>query len=167
MHARQTRWITNGLLAAIVALGGYACDDGGSAGGFGVALRAERVTLASADDTAQVCVSLDSGGDPVAGTQNDLVWHGECLTLFPGCAVNPATNKRLSTAIRSNSVRALLLSLTDVNPIPDGVLYCCNFRPERLAPGECCPVRVSGAASSDPFGNALTTAEFDGAVCLE
>lgn len=161
------RWIATRIVAAGMVVGCCACDDGGSGGGGGVELRADRVTLSSTATTAQVCVSMETGGDAVAGTQNDLVWHGECLTLTGGCSVNPATGKQLSTAIRSNGLRALLLSLSDVNPIPEGVLYCCTFRPERLAAGECCPVRVSGTQASDPVGNALATSGSDGAVCAE
>src|SRR5215472_1143081 len=61
-----------------------------------VVLRAILVGVDSGD-AAEVCVSLDSGGARVAGTQNDLVWDGSCATLpdASACEAYGATGKQL------------------------------------------------------------------------
>ena len=53
--------------------------------------------------------------------------------------------------------RGLVLSLTDITPIPDGTLYCCPFRVEAM-PHSCCAVSIEGVALSDQFGNELGVA---------
>ena len=92
-----------------------------------VSLQAGSVTVDAPFDDADVCVSLDTGGAAVAGTQNDLNWDGDCASL-PGedsCVVAGMHGKDLSAATRCGDfcLRAIVLSLTDVNPIPDGDLY--------------------------------------------
>jgi hypothetical protein len=154
------------VFAAAVLCGG--CDDSGPGGG-GVELRIDRVLLnAPLGRDAKVCVSMASHGNAVAGTQNDLLWDGECLMLVGPCAVNPATGKQLMTSMRGNGLRAILLSLTDVDPVPDGELYCCTFRTVTFLSGdECCPIQVSETHASDPAGNALPASGITGEVCAE
>lgn len=58
-----------------------------------------------------------------------------------------------------------MLSLTDIDPIPDGELYCCAFTAEAAA-GSCCPVSVVAAGVADPQGNALVAEGNDAQVCV-
>lgn len=122
----------------------------------GAMLHISSANVAQPGDLAEVCVSLDSGGQEVAGTQNDLVWDGFCASLRE-CRVDPATGKDLHGRQQNTEdfrYRLLLLSLSDVDPIPDGGLYCCDFQIEADA-GTCCAAEVVNAGASDPQGNAL------------
>src|SRR5262249_12832089 len=58
-------------------------------------LQATSATVAAPGADADLCVVLDSHGERVAGTQNDLVWDPSCATLAsPGdCRVDSATGK--------------------------------------------------------------------------
>lgn len=129
--------------------------------GFGaVSLEATSATVSASGDRADLCVVLQSGGAPVGGTQNDLVWDGTCATLATAvdCRINSATGKTLTGTVSPNgadfSFRGLVLSFTDTEALPDGQLYCCMFTVDS-APGSCCPVAVVNAAASDPTGRAL------------
>ena len=124
---------------------------------WGASLDISSADVAQPGDVAEVCVTLDGEGQEVAGTQNDLVWDGTCATFLDECRVDPATGKDLNGRIQGSEdfrYRALVLSLTDVDPIPDGGLYCCDFQVEAAA-GSCCAVEVVNAGGSDPQGNAL------------
>jgi hypothetical protein len=57
------------------------------------------------------------------------------------------------------------LSLTDVEPIPDGQLYCCTFTVD-AAPGQCCDIAVVNSGTSDPQGHALDTSGIGGQLCV-
>jgi hypothetical protein len=142
----------------------------GERAGAIVELRAESVTVDAPGDTADLCVSLDSGGQEVAGTQNDLVWDGTCATLPGGssCQANPATGKQLQGGFPPQfdfTFRALVLSLADVDPIPDGPLYCCSFTVE-ADPGTCCPVSLVRVGASDPRGTSLPTSGNSVQLCV-
>jgi hypothetical protein len=109
---------------------------------------------------------LDTGGQAVAATQNDLSWNPGCLTLVDSCAIEPGTGKQLLTNQRSpGDLRAIVISLQDVNPIRAGRLYCCSMRP--VVNSGCCTVDLVGANASDPEGRALTTGASDGEVCVQ
>ncbi|MDX2165937.1 MAG: MYXO-CTERM sorting domain-containing protein [Deltaproteobacteria bacterium] len=136
-----------------------------------VTLTAATAGPADPGGTATVCVALDTGGAQVAGTQNDLTWDGSCLTLpdTSACYASGTHGKQLQGKLLDNrdfTYRALILSLSDVDPIDDGVLYCCDFFVEATA-GECCRVDVTGAGASDPRGNALDVLAVGGQVCAE
>jgi hypothetical protein len=155
----------NRRLALFLPLFMAACGGDGSGGFGGVTLRGETVTV-SAGDLATFCIELDSAGQAVAATQNDLRWDPNCLSLVDRCAIEPATGKDLLSNQRgAGDLRTIVISLTDVNPIPDGRLYCCSFRP--VAVNGCCTVGIDRANASDPDGRALTTSSSDGAVCVE
>jgi hypothetical protein len=136
------------------------------AGLFPTGARAATLTLSS--DTVQrqhqdpgtICVSLVTrGGEQVAGTENLLLWDGECASILAAtCAANPGHGKNLSGTEqrqRDFTYKALILSLTDTDPIPPGELYCCDFL-VHARPGECCRVRIGSPGASDPAGNALS-----------
>lgn len=139
------------------------CSDDGGFGG--TTLRAESVSVA-ASAVARVCLELSTGGEEVAATQNDLRWDAGCLSLVDRCTVDPAIDKMLLTNQRgSNELRAIVISLTDIDPIPAGPLYCCDFR--ATAAAGCCAIEVAGASGSDPEGRALAVGTVDGEVCIE
>jgi MYXO-CTERM domain-containing protein len=135
-----------------------------------VVLQATTATVAETGDVVDVCVVLDSQGEQVAGTQNDLVWDGSCATLPEptACRIAPGTGKELflSAAAESDfTFRALVLSFSNTAPIPDGQLYCCAFQVD-AAPGTCCPIQVVDAAASDPVGDSLRAiGSANGRVC--
>lgn len=141
-----------------------ACGSGdGSFGGVG--LRGDSLTVA-AGESAQFCVELTTGGQAVAATQNDLRWDPSCVSLIGRCAIEPATGKQLMTNQRGpGDLRAIVISLEDVNPIPAGPLYCCPLRAQ--VSGRCCPVEIAGASGSDPNGVALFMDVSDGQICVE
>src|SRR6516165_8852390 len=77
---------------AALALLAYA----GSAGAT-IVIRATSAVVDQPGDDADVCVTLESGGAQIAGTQNDLVWDPSCATLSDpsACRINPANGKQL------------------------------------------------------------------------
>jgi len=120
----------------------------------------------------EVQVSMAGGNRMVAGVQVDLVWDASCLSAIAGddggasCAVGPAVGKQLSTKIRNAStMRALLLSLSDVDPIEqDGVLFTCVFdiRPGTTATQ--CRVTLQNLILSDSKGGRLRDTAVNGGV---
>ena len=121
-------------------------------------LRVSSAEVGESGQEADVCVSLDSGGQRIAGTQNDLLWDGACATLEDAgaCRVNPDTGKDLNGRLLGTvtGYRGLVLSLSDVAPIPNGTLYCCRFRVEAM-PHSCCAVSIANAGLSDDRGIAV------------
>jgi MYXO-CTERM domain-containing protein len=107
---------------------------------------------------AQVCVSLVTGGEEVAGTQNDLVWDGTCMSLNEnGCSAAGTHGKQVNTRLQNSAdfrMRVLVLSLSDVDPIDDGVLYCCRVQGEAPS-GSCCSISVVNTGASDSKGKAV------------
>lgn len=135
-----------------------------------VTLRAQSASVDAPGDTADLCVALDSGGAPVAGTQNDLVWDGSCATLpsASACRISPGTGKQLHGGFPPQfdfTYRALVLSLDDLDPVPDGELYCCGFIVE-ADPGSCCRVSVVRAGASDPRGSELAATGNSAQLCV-
>ena len=63
------------------------------------------------------------------------------------------------------SVKLLVLSLTDVDPIPDGsVLYTCTVAISFFAPDGTYPLDTNQEDASTPDGEAVATEGIDGAV---
>ncbi len=120
------------------------------------------------DAGARLCVGLESGGAKIAGTQNDLVWNGECAALVANsCAAVPDVNKPLhgnAPATMPNTYRALVFALDNVEPIRDGDLYCCDF--ELKGAAECCAVKLDRLGVSDPVGTALDVNGRPPQLCL-
>lgn len=123
-----------------------------------VQLSISSAQVAQPGGSAQLCVSLSTGGQEVAGTQNDLVWDGTCMTLNEGaCSAAGSHGKQVNTRIQNSAdfrMRVLVLSLSDVDPIDDGVLYCCNVQGEAPA-GSCCSISVVNTGASDSAGKAV------------
>lgn len=123
-------------------------------------------------------------GTEVAGTQNDITFSGGIGAAIqvkalangkPDCAVNPDIDKTGTsfafqpsgcTGEACTGVRALVLSLGNVDPIPNGsTLYTCQIQINNTAAaGTTYPLTCSNAGASDPAGVALTTSCTNGAV---
>jgi hypothetical protein len=120
-------------------------------------MRVSEAVVSKPGKRAKVCVSLETEGQEVAGTQNDLIWDGDCATLdLADCKV-AAPRKQLSSAFPPGSsflMRAFVLGLDNVEPIRDGNLYCCDFVSE-LAGAGFCPIRISSALGATPLGQAV------------
>jgi hypothetical protein len=117
-------------------------------------------------DTASVCVELNSAGDSVVGTENELFWSNACASIVGDCSGNNVRAAPMRGAPPgSDGVRVIVLDLGSLSPIPDGMLYCCNLRihPES---GSCCPISIQNARSSNAKGDALSTVGRPGQVCL-
>jgi len=135
------------------------------------AARAVNMTLeATKSDggAVRVCVGLDSAGQKVAGTQNDLVWDGSCAALKPNSCTAVADSKKPlhgnTPPNLPNTYRALVFALDNVDPIRDGALYCCDF--EMTANPECCAVKFDRLGVSDPVGTALPVSGQPPQLCL-
>ena len=135
------------------------------------AARAVNLTMEatkSEGGAVRVCVGLDSTGQKIAGTQNDMVWDGSCAALKANsCAAIPDSKKPLhgNTPPNSpNTYRALVFALDNVDPIRDGALYCCDF--EMTANPACCSIKFDRLGVSDPVGNALPVTGQPPSLCL-
>lgn len=116
----------------------------------------------------RVCVGLDSTGQKVAGTQNDLVWDGSCANIKKeSCAAIPDAKKPLHGNVPpslQNTYRALVFALDNVDPIRDGALYCCDFEITKKV--DCCSIKFDRLGASDPSGNAQATTGVPPQLCL-
>jgi hypothetical protein len=120
-------------------------------------------------------------GHLVGAAQNDVAFDpsapiGANADGAPDCAVNPAINKNATTFVfqpegctpgaTCQSVRTVVISLENVDPIPDGsVLYDCAVSISLdAALGHYYPLVCSTAGASDLEGNPLATSCADGDV---
>ena len=132
-----------------------------------VTLRVQSTSVAEPDGAGTVCVEMIGGTGFVAGTQNDLAWDLGCVEIGEPCQANPRHGKGVFTKLNPGpSLRTLVFSLTNTDPIDDGVLYCCPFHVASVPSGTCCPVRVQGAAASDSSGHLVLAGGVDGQICL-
>jgi hypothetical protein len=77
-------------------------------------------------DHPGICVELATGGERVAGLQADLSWDESCVALGE-CRAAPEHGKSLfASQPRGATLRAMVLSLTNVEPIP-GELLASHF----------------------------------------
>ena len=117
--------------------------------------RPRRPRCSSPGGTARVCVMLSSDDEQVAGIQTDIRWDGTCATLTVqgslrcGRLARQGRARRHRPAAPTSPSRVLVLSLTDVDAIPDGPVFCCDFQGE-AEPGSCCRVSLTNAGASDP-----------------
>ena len=115
---------------------------------------------------ANVCVWMSGGNDQVAGLQMDISWDAKCMVPASGgsrpkCRSNPDTGKTVQSATRgATTLRAIMISFSDVDPIPDGELFCCEFRVVDQPAGNACSLAVSNVIASTPTGQ-KTDARFD------
>lgn len=115
--------------------------------------------------TTQITVSLDDGGDEIAGTSNEIGFP-DGITVG-NCEVNEEINKGGTSFTDGNPFIALVLALTNVDPIPNGaVMYTCDVTAEEgLADGEY-TIDCDVPAASDPDGNEIAAECVDGTVTV-
>ncbi|MBI1817593.1 MAG: VCBS repeat-containing protein [Deltaproteobacteria bacterium] len=130
--------------------------------------------VASPGAAAQIVVSLQRHGTEVTAVQNDIRFDTDAFVLSTDdCVVNPATGKNLRKNLVTDnlgrtSLRAIVLSFTNADVIPDGPLYTCTFTARTTALGGVYPLiaraAVASAASGDSIPD-LTTV--DGAIIVD
>lgn len=113
----------------------------------------------------------------IAGVQNDMTFDPTTPIVFSSCAVNPDIDKEQTffgfrpfdcvPGVNCSGVRALVLSFSNVDPIPDGsIMYSCDvFILPSADPGDY-PLVCSNEGVSDPNGNALDVECTDGTVSV-
>ncbi|MDX2169189.1 MAG: hypothetical protein SF182_19120 [Deltaproteobacteria bacterium] len=138
----------------------------------------------AAGQTVTVSATLRTGSVALAGTQNDIEFDPGQIAIAakpngkPDCAANPALGKE-GTAFSflpagcqkggtCSSVRALVLSLSNVDPIPDGaVLYTCRVRIAAGAAPGAHPLSIMRVGFSSPNGQAVHGAGENGRVMVQ
>ena len=124
----------------------------------------------SQGDTTELAVVLTVGSD-VAGTQNDIGFPPEIpigarSNGRPNCQANDLINKGATSfafqppsctpGVDCTAVRALVLALDNVDPIPVlSTLYTCALSISFAVNDGTYPLTCSQAGASDPDGNAL------------
>ncbi|HSP96128.1 MAG TPA: hypothetical protein VL049_02635 [Candidatus Dormibacteraeota bacterium] len=147
---------------------------GGTVVGIGTA-------TGNAGDTVGVDVSLTTDAS-IAGTQNDIAFAAPIAIAAkangkPNCAVNEAIDKGgtsfafqpsgCTAGTDCTGVRALVLALDNVAPIPTGsVLYTCQVAIAGGATSGDQPLTCSNSGASDPDGNAVTATCTNGKVTV-
>jgi hypothetical protein len=115
-------------------------------------LHFEEVQAVSLGGGTDVCIAMTGGRERIAGLQMNLHWDDTSRRL---CRANPATGKAVQSALQGRGVlKAILISFSDVEPIPDGQLFCCGF----VAvgdPGGQCVVEVTQIIGSSPTGTRI------------
>ncbi len=145
-----------------------------------------KIVLGSASartgETTTITATLQSGGAKIAGTQNDISFDPKAVSVVrkangrPDCQPNARLNKE-GTAFNflpphcapgaCDSMRVLVLSLSNVDPIPDGsVLYTCNVEVALGATPGAKPLHLSRVGFSDPGGKEITGVGVDGTVTV-
>ncbi|MFQ5667122.1 MAG: hypothetical protein ACE5I7_11900 [Candidatus Binatia bacterium] len=120
---------------------------------------------AAAGESADICVYMSGGNERVAGVQMQLRWDGTCAAVNGGsgtsadCRANPDTGKNVQTSVGQgpcsgdpDCLTALLFSLSDTNPVPDGPLFCCGFSVVNPPSGQRCDIAIGGVVLSDAAG---------------
>jgi YVTN family beta-propeller protein len=147
-----------------------------------VAVEIGSATL-QAGSLGAIPVVLHTNGAAVVGVQNEIAFPTAApITATasgkPQCAVNPAIAKPSTsfafvppgcsyTQGECTGVRALVVSIDDVNPIADGsVLYTCVIEASASAPAGTFPLHASGVYASDPSGRLLPASAVDGKVAV-
>lgn len=150
-----------------------------------------RIVLSSADGTpgevVTITATLQTGGSAsIAGTQNDIGFDPHQIAIMPkangkpDCRANPAIGKEgtafsfqpsgCKSAIGSgcNGVRALVLSLSSVDPIASGsVLYTCRVQISPQARAGQQALTLSRTGFSSPKGDAIDGGGLNGSISVK
>ncbi|GBD27058.1 hypothetical protein HRbin30_02402 [bacterium HR30] len=142
----------------------------------GPAVYIEDLNVEAAGD-AVIAVKLAAGGQEIAGTQNDIVFHTNVRVKAnqdgdPDCTVNPAIGKEATSFAfqpspcsgdQCTGVRAIVFSVRNLRAIPDGsVLYTCNVTVSGSG-----TLGVANARGSTPGGQAISGfSGREGNVCV-
>jgi hypothetical protein len=134
----------------------------------------------------RVSATLDTGGASVAGTQNDIVYDPAQIAVAatsrgkPDCRANTGLGKegtafsflppgcRAGRGGSCTSVRALVLSLSNVDPIPNGsALYTCNMQIAANASAGVQKLSNTRVGFSSPTGQSIAGSGGDGSITVE
>jgi len=130
--------------------------------------------------TVTVTATLNTGGASIAGTQNDIVYDPTQVVIAqtaagkPDCRPNQQIGKE-GTAFNflppgchgdgCTSMRALVLSLSNVQPIPNGsALYSCRVQIMKGAKPGIARLTMTRVGFSNPTGQSITGGGTDGTV---
>ena len=132
-------------------------------------------------DVVSVSAKLNSGGERIAGTQSDIVFDPSAVAIMrdssgqPECAANRQLKKD-ATAFsfvpkdcgnKCTTVRALVLSLTNVEAIPNGsTLFTCRVRIADKAQVGAHRLKLTRVGFSDPKGGAIDGGGDDGVITV-
>ena len=135
-------------------------------------------------DVVGISVLLRAPSEMVVATQNDLGFDARNTPVaplangMPDCAVNPAIDKdgalfgfqpvACGTSIPCTAVRAVILSLDNIDPIASGsTLYTCRVAIAGNAAPGAYPLAVSGVVLVDPEAGELPGSQgVDGAIVV-
>ena len=131
-----------------------------------------RLSQASAapGQSVEVCFSLENGNDEIAGVQMDVTFDASCASADlkggrPRCRSNPDTGKTVQSAMPAGStLRAIMLNVADVSPIPDGELFCCDFIVDSRPSESACPLSLSGLMGASSRGDRLPISGSSGVI---
>lgn len=169
-----TAGVDRAVAAVRSSLGGCAAGAAAAPRSAGDPVRiALGVATGSAGAQVSIAATLHANGNVVAGTQNDIAF--DPLAPIVSCAKEPG-GKDVFVGFQPpgctpgedcTAVRLLVLSLTDVDPIPDGsVLYRCTVAINHTAPDGTYPLLSSAEGAATPDGEAIATEGDDGAVVV-
>lgn len=157
--------------------GAFACPDGGARC---TAVEIDTVE-AEAGDAATITATLHALDAPIAGIQNDLAFPDGVAVAArdgdPDCTVEPSIGKNGASfsfqpfgcepGVSCLGMRALVLALDNVDPIPDGSpLYTCTVQVSPDARPGAYPLTLSNLGASDPDGVAEPLLGIDGAIVV-
>jgi hypothetical protein len=135
-------------------------------------------------ETVPITATLTTAGSSIAGTQNDITFDPKMLALArpsgkPDCVANPAIGKegtafsflpagcRPGVGGTCTSVRALVLSLSGVDPIPSGsALYTCKVQIAPHAAAGTARMSLSRIGFSTPSGQAVSGSGVDSVITI-
>ena len=135
-------------------------------------------------DVVTFAVTLSTAGELVAAMQADIAFDSLNTPVAatgsggPDCMVNPAIGKEATVfafqppgcvGAACTAFRALVLSFSNVNPIPDGsVLYTCDVAISPGAAAGAYPLMISNFILATPDGQAVPgVSATDGAITVE
>jgi len=146
----------------------------GLAGGSANAVVTLSTLPASPGIITVVTSSLAANGNEVVAYQQDISFSPQTPLL--ACTVGPLSNKEASAfapqppgctiGVDCTSMRALILSFVNLDPIPDGPVFGCSIDVSISAPAGVYPLLSSNTLASDSLGNALPLDGIDGAVIV-
>jgi len=114
-------------------------------------------------DAVDVGVDLTTGGLSIAGLELNMIFPEVLSLAADGCRANPQLDKQLFSGLppgTDHGLHVLLLSLSNVDPIPSGPLFTCTFRIRADAAAGRHPIACEGFDASTPDGEALARESF-------
>lgn len=128
--------------------------------------------VATPGGAVNVCVSMAGSGGIIAGLQLDMVWDVDCLTAnirggnAADCKADPAAGKPINTRVRpgGNSLIGVMVSTSDLAPIPDGRLFCCGFTVAAFPTSNQCGIDMGNLITADSRGTKIPSSAVGGVV---